>query len=86
MMPRFYWDALRRGDHVLVHDPDTADLGLRPATVELTDTGGGSFDVAVRYTDGPDAGRITRPGRFATHLDPVNNPADCWRCTDSQAS
>ena len=85
MMLRFQWDSLRRGDHVLVHDVGAADLGLRPAVVELVDTGGASHDVAVRYSDGPDAGRVVRPGRFATHPDPIMDAADCWRCAEAQA-
>ena len=86
VMPRFYWDALRCGNHVLVHDPDTADLASAPGVVELVDTSGHGFDVAVRYSDGLDAGRIVRPGRSATHLDPLRDAADCWRCTDARAS
>ena len=85
MMLRFQWDSLRRGDHVLVHDPLTVDLGLRPAIVELVDTDGSRSDVAVRYSDGPDAGRVVRPGRFATHPDPVRDVADCWRCSEARA-
>ena len=83
MMLRFQWDSLRRGDRVLVHDPLTVDLGLRPATVELVDTGGSRPDVAVRYSDGPDAGRVVRPGRFAIHPDPLRDTADCWRCGEA---
>ena len=86
MMLRFQWDSLRRGDLVLVHDVRTPDLGLRPAVVELVDTGGSRRDVAVRYSDGPDAGRVVRPGRFATHADPLTDTASCWRCTDARVS
>ena len=80
MMQRFEWDSLRRGDHPLVHDSRVADLGLRPAVVALVDTAGSRHDVAVRYSNGPDAGRVVRPGRFATHHDPLTDAADCWRC------
>ena len=86
MMLRFQWDSLRRGDRVLVHDVDASDLGLRPAVVELVDASGSRRDLAVRYTDGPDAGRLVRPGRFATHLDPVDDAADCWRCGEARAA
>ena len=82
MMLRFQWDSLRRGDLVLVHDAAARDLGLRPAVVALVDTAGGLHDVAVRYTDGPDAGLVVRPGRFATHPDPLSGTADCWRCDE----
>jgi hypothetical protein len=85
MMLRFQWDSLRRGDHVLVHDVRTAELGLRPAVVVLIDSSGIRRDVAVRYTDGPDAGWVVRPGRFATHRDPLTGSADCWRCAEAKA-
>jgi len=52
----------------------------------LIDSSGPRRDVAVRYTDGPDAGRVVRPGRFATHLDPLTSTADCWRCAETLAA
>jgi len=85
-MLRFQWDSLRRDDNLLVHDVASADLGLRPAVVVLIDSSGPRRDVAVRYTDGPDAGRVVRPGRFATHLDPLTSTADCWRCAETLAA
>ena len=83
MMLAFQWDSLRRGDHVLVHDAATADLTLRPGTVEMVDGGRRHRDVAVRYTDRSDAGRVVRPGRFATHIAPLADTAECWRCRDA---
>jgi len=85
MMLRFQWNALRRGDQVLVHDGASTDLRLRPAIVALVDTAGPRVDVGMRYSDGPDAGRVVRPGRFATHRDPLTDAADCWRCIEAQA-
>ena len=82
MMLRFQWDSLRRGDHILVHDVHAVDLGLRPAIVELVDSSGPRRDIAARYTDGADAGRVVRPGRFASHPDPLTDEADCWRCAE----
>ena len=83
-MLRFQWDSLRRGDHVLVHDAARADLGLRPGDVMLVDTRPSGHDVAVRFTDGPDSGQVVRPGRFATHFDPVDDAGTCWRCAELQ--
>jgi hypothetical protein len=85
MMLRFQWDSLRRGDHVLVHDVSAPALGLRPGVVESVEASGARRDVAVRYSDGPDAGRVVRPGRFAIHPDPLLDAAGCWRCTEAQA-
>jgi hypothetical protein len=87
MMLRFQWDSLRRGDHILFHDAGTADLTLRPAVVALVDSTG-RREVAVRCADGPDAGRVVRPGRFASHIVPLADAdvAACWRCTDASAA
>jgi len=85
MMLRFQWDSLRRGDHVLVHDVASPDLHLRPAVVALVDTAGSRCDVGVRFTDGSNESRVVRPGRFATHRDPLTDAADCWRCVEAQA-
>ena len=57
-MLRFQWDSLRRGDHVLVHDAAQPDLGLRPGDVMFVDTRPSGHDVAVRYTNGSDTGRV----------------------------
>jgi hypothetical protein len=27
--------------------------------------------------------RVVQPGRFAVHLDPVDDDDDCWRCSDN---
>ena len=43
-------------------------------------------DIAARYTDGPDAGRLVRPGRFATHPDPLTTAADGWRRAEASAA
>jgi hypothetical protein len=86
MMLRFQWDSLRRGDHILVHDVRAVDLGLRPAIVELVDSSGPRRDIAARYTDGTDAGRLVRPGRFAIHPDPLTGAPDCWRCVEAAAA
>ena len=53
MMLRFQWDSLHRGDHILVHDVRTADLGLRPAIVELVDSSGSRRDIAAATPTGP---------------------------------
>ena len=81
VMLRFQWDSLRRGDLVLVHDaagPTCADAGRHRSRRHPT----GRPDVPVRYTDGADAGEVVRPGRFATHFDPLDDEGDCWRCHD----
>ena len=82
-MLKFQWNALRRGDRVLVHDVDHAELALRPGVVTLVDTQPSGHDVAVRYTTG--TVRTVRPSRFAVHLDPFDDGDGCWRCIDNQS-
>jgi hypothetical protein len=82
MMPPFYWDSLRRGDRILVHDPKRADLGLRPAEVAYVEAPRSGHRVGVRYTSGTDTGRVVWPSRFAAHFDPVSEQEDCWRCEE----
>jgi|SRR5215213_2122106 len=84
MMLRFQWDSLRRGDHIVVHDAARADLKLRSADVVLLDTRGPDT-TSPCYNDGPDAGRVVRPGRFAVHADPLDD-IGCWRCDEYAAA
>ena len=82
-MLKCHWNALRRGDRVLVHDVDDAELTLRPGVVTLIDTQSAGRDVTIRYTTG--SVRNVRPRRFAVHLDPVDDGDGCWRCVDNQS-
>jgi len=82
-MLKFQWNALRRGDHVLVHDDDDPKFALRAGVVALIDPQRSGQDVAIRYTTGTRAARPVRPGRFAVHFDPIDDGDGCWRCTDA---
>jgi hypothetical protein len=83
-MLQFQWNALRRGDHVLVHDAGDADLGLTAGVVTLVDVHPTGHDVSVRLMAGTASTRVVQPGRFAVHLDPVDDDDDCWRCSDNR--
>jgi hypothetical protein len=83
-MRKFHWNALRRGDHVLVHDASDAHLGLRAGVVTLVDTHRGGHDVGIRFTSGTSTVNTVRPGRFAVHFDPIDHDDDCWRCNDNR--
>jgi hypothetical protein len=82
-MLKFQWNALRRGDHVLVHDVDDPKLALRAGVVALIDTQRSGRDVAIRYTTGTRTPRPVRPGRFAVHFDPIDEGDGCWRCIEN---
>ena len=83
-MLQFQWNALRRGDHVLVHDAGAVDLGLTSGIVTLVDVHPSGHEVSVRLGEGTPTSRVVQPGRFAVHLDPIDDEADCWRCTDNR--
>ncbi|MFZ4719663.1 MAG: hypothetical protein ACOYMR_09575 [Ilumatobacteraceae bacterium] len=77
-MLRFQWDALRVGDHVLVHDDSDHGLSLRDGTVRFVETSAGHpNDIGIRL----DAdGAMTRPRFHAVHLTPLDHRVVCWRC------
>jgi hypothetical protein len=72
------WNALRPGDHVVVHDDADAELALHPGVVTIVQPVTGSNDIAVRVTRSGDDEVVVRPRRHAVHLLPIDEP--CWRC------
>jgi hypothetical protein len=80
-MLRLQWNALRVGDHVLVHDVDDASLALTAGVVTLVLPGRGSNDVTIRLAGNRHTrGRIVSPQRLAVHMDPQGLDEGCWRC------
>ncbi len=79
-MVRLEWNALRVGDHVLVHDPDDRDMRLVPGVVALVDTMRGTNDIGVRIASNDGSSHVVRPARLAVHSDPRNMAEPCWRC------
>jgi hypothetical protein len=78
-MIRLQWNALRVGDHVLVHDEDDTEMALVPGRVTMIQTAQGSNDVAIRLS-GRGASKIVHPRRLAVHLDEFDPDSHCWRC------
>ena len=81
-MLTFEWNALRVGDHVLMHDPQDAELGLIPGTVLLVETKRGkrvANGVGMRV-DAGDRHEVLWPPHHSVHRDPVGPADDCWRC------
>ena len=68
---------------MLVHDAREADLGVRPGIVTLVDVRTSSHDVGIRLTTDTATARVVWPGRFAVHLDPIDDADNCWRCNDN---
>jgi hypothetical protein len=79
---KFEWNALRRGDHVLVHDPHTAEMTLTDGVVTGVDINKGGNGVGIRV--GADRGEtaILWPSHLVVHRDPPDPTEPCWRCQE----
>lgn len=81
-MLTFQWNALRVGDHVLVHDDLDPAFHLSEGTVALVEARrGGPRSVSVRNDA---TGKMERPRRHAVHLRPLD-AQPCWRCASVAA-
>jgi hypothetical protein len=69
------WNALRPGDHVLLHDDRDPKLTLRRGTVAIVQARSGAANDVVLRVDG----RVRQVRRHAVHLIPFDE-SDCWRC------
>jgi len=84
-MIALYWNALRAGDRVAVHDDLDADLTMYDGVVRLVQTHGHeAHDVGIRL-ERPDS-KTLRPRRQAVHLLPLDRRLPCWRCDVIAAS
>jgi len=81
----FQWNALRKGDRVIVHDDLDPLFELRTGTVEIVQTQQpGANEIAVRLDD--PVSDIVLPRRHAVHLLPIDQAFACWRCDAIAAS
>ena len=81
-MQMYEWNALQKGDRVLVHDPRSVELTLRSGVVAQVDTpkrGNRPNQVGVEIV-GDTAMAIVWPSRLAVHRDPLDPDESCWRC------
>ena len=81
-MLRFEWNALRSGDHVLVHDPRTAEMTLASGVVTGGDTHKRINGVGIRVGDGRGETAVLWPSPFVVHHDPRDPAEPCWRCEE----
>lgn len=79
-MIRRDWNALRVGQHVLVHDETEPGMPLVPGRVTLVESGPGSNDVAIRIASGRGPAKVVRPPRLAVHPEELDPETRCWRC------
>ena len=76
------WNALRRGDNVLVHDPRSQDMALTTGVVALFDTHRHTNNIGIRLPGAGGQGPIVWPSRLAVHPDPRDATEACWRCQE----
>ncbi|HVM66011.1 MAG TPA: hypothetical protein VMU14_14185 [Acidimicrobiales bacterium] len=81
-MLRFEWNALRPGDHVLVHDPDTAVMTLIDGVVTSVDTHKRLNGVGIRVGAPRADTAILWPSHLVVHRDPSDETESCWRCQE----
>jgi hypothetical protein len=79
-MIRLQWNALRVGQHVLVHDETEAGMPLVPGRVATVQAASGSNVVAIRIPSTRGPSKVVHPPRLAVHLDELDPEAHCWRC------
>ena len=79
-MDRVEWNALRVGDHVLVHDETNASKPLVPGRVAEVQPGQRANVVALLVKAPGERARIVQPRRLMVHLDSGGPTGRCWRC------
>lgn len=79
-MIRLEWNALRVGQHVLVHDEVDAASPLVPGRVTEVEPAAGFNIVTIRVSPPGERARIVQPTRLAVHLDSGEPAETCRRC------
>ena len=79
-MNRLQWNALRVGDHVLVHDDAEPDMPLIPGRITAVEPESGSNNITIRVASRGQQARFVRPRRLTVHLDTGETTERCWRC------
>jgi hypothetical protein len=79
-MNRPEWNALRVGQHVLVHDESDPASPLMPGRVTEVEPARGFNAVTIRVSPLGERTRIVQPSRLAVHLDSSDPIESCRRC------
>ncbi len=74
------WNALRVGQHVLVHAEDMAGMPLVPGKVTTVTPTGRSNEVSIRITPEGGPSRVVSPRRPLVHPEHLSLDEHCWRC------
>ena len=81
-MLRFEWNALRPGDHVVVHDPRTAGMALTAGVVTGVETHKRVNGVGIRVGAAHGDTAVLWLSSFVVHHDPRDTTEPCWRCQE----
>jgi hypothetical protein len=79
---RFEWNALRQGDHVIVHDPRTDGMTLVDGVVTGVDTHRRVNGVGIRVGAPGGGTAVLWLNPFVVHHDPRDPTEPCWRCEE----
>jgi hypothetical protein len=74
------WNALRVGDHVLVHDDSDEEQPIVPGRVITVEPAPGTNDVGIRISPARGRSKVAHPRRFAVHPEELDPDRHCWRC------
>jgi len=81
-MLRFEWNALRPGDHVVLHDPRTPEMTLTDGVVTGVETHKRVNGVGIRVAKPRGDVEVLWPSPFVVHSDPRDPTEQCWRCDE----
>jgi hypothetical protein len=81
-MLRFEWNALRTGDHVLVHDPRGTEMTLTEGVVTGVDAHKGTNSAGIRVGANNGETTILWLSPLSVHRDPLDPTESCWRCQE----
>jgi hypothetical protein len=77
---RRHWNALRVGDHVLVHEDTDRELAVVPGRVVAVRPADGCNELEIRIKPVGARSTIVHPRRLEVHLDELEPDRHCWRC------
>jgi hypothetical protein len=78
----FDWNALQAGNHVLAHDPRTAEMTLIDGVVIGVDTRKRVDGVGIRVGARSGATAVLWPSHLVVHRDPRDPTEPWWRCQE----
>jgi hypothetical protein len=79
-MLNFQWNALRVGDPVVVHHPDTSAAPLVAGVVAMVDIRKRQNGVGIRVAASDGGSEVLWPAPLVVHPFTADPTESCWRC------